>query len=237
MQAHAPLAVEVKHVSKAYGELHLLRNVSFEIRIGELIAVVGPSGAGKSTLLHVLGGLQPANSGEIRLGGHLLSGLSGNALADFRNRKLGFVFQQALLLPEFTAEENLLIPALIAGFNHETAVARAHELAEILGVTERLKHKPSTLSGGEQQRFAVARALMNRPDLILADEPSGNLDQNQAHDLHQLFGELRSKFQQTLLVVTHNPGLAAKADRVFRLQGGTLSEISSSDLQHEPPNP
>ncbi len=235
MLADAPLAVEVKHVSKAYGDLHLLCNVSFELRIGELVAVVGPSGAGKSTLLHVLGGLQPANSGEIRLGGQLLSGLRGNALADFRNRKLGFVFQQAMLLPEFTAEENLMIPALIAGYNNKTAKARSHELAEILGVAERLSHKPSALSGGEQQRFAVARALMNRPDLILADEPSGNLDQSQANDLHHLFGELRSKFHQTLLVVTHNPSLAVEADRVFRLERGTLSEISSSDLHHDTP--
>jgi len=237
MQAGAPLAVEVKQLSKSYGDLLLLRDVSFDLRIGELVAVVGPSGAGKSTLLHVLGGLQPANSGEIWLGGQLLSGLQGNALADFRNRKLGFVFQQAMLLPEFTAEENLMIPALIAGNTPETAKTRAHELAEILGIAGRMNHKPSTLSGGEQQRFAVARALMNRPDLILADEPSGNLDQNQADDLHHLFGELRSKYHQTLLVVTHNPGLASEADRVLRLEHGTLTEITPSALPHALPTP
>jgi lipoprotein-releasing system ATP-binding protein len=237
MQAGAPLAVEVKQLFKSYGDLHLLRDLSLELGVGELVAVVGPSGAGKSTLLHVLGGLQPADSGEIRLGRQLLSGLKGNALADFRNRKLGFVFQQAMLLPEFTAEENLWIPSLIAGNSPEVAKARAGELAEILGVAGRMNHKPSTLSGGEQQRFAVARALMNRPDLILADEPSGNLDQSQAEDLHHLFGELRSKFQQTLLVVTHNPGLAAEADRVLRLERGTLTEITPSSLPHAHPTP
>jgi lipoprotein-releasing system ATP-binding protein len=237
MQAGVPLAVEVKQLFKSYGDLHLFRDLSLELGVGELVAVVGPSGAGKSTLLHVLGGLQPADSGEIRLGRQLLSGLKGNALADFRNRKLGFVFQQALLLPEFTAEENLWIPSLIAGNSPKVAKARAGELAEILGVAGRMNHKPSTLSGGEQQRFAVARALMNRPDLILADEPSGNLDQSQAEDLHHLFGELRSKFQQTLLVVTHNPGLAAEADRVLRLERGTLTEITPSSLPHAHPTP
>lgn len=237
MQTDSPLAVEVNHLSKSYGNLHLLRDISFDLKVGELVAVVGPSGAGKSTLLHVLGGLQPADSGEIRLGGRVLSGLRGNALADFRNLKLGFVFQQAKLLPEFTAEENLMIPALIAGNTTEKARARAHELAEILGVAGRMHHKPSTLSGGEQQRFAVARALMNRPELILADEPSGNLDQNQADDLHHLFGELRSKFEQTVLVVTHNPRLASEADRILRLEGGTLTEITPSALSHDPSNP
>jgi lipoprotein-releasing system ATP-binding protein len=217
--------VRVSQLSKSFGNLALLRSVSFEIQRGELVAVVGPSGAGKSTLLHVLGGLQPSDSGTIEWDGQRIHTLSGNRLADFRNQRLGFVFQQSLLLPEFTAEENLLIPALIAGTDSKVARARALELAEQLGVAQRLTHRPSELSGGEQQRFAVARALMNRPDLIMADEPSGNLDQNQAEDLHRLFRELKELNGQTFLVVTHSLSLAKQADRVLQLRDGHLTEV------------
>ena len=217
--------VRVRQLCKSFGNLALLRSVSFEIQRGELVAVVGPSGAGKSTLLHVLGGLQPADSGQIEWDGVLIHTLSGNRLADFRNRRLGFVFQQALLLPEFTAEENLLMPALIAGMDSKTAKARTLELAQQLGVAERLSHRPSELSGGEQQRFAVARALMNRPDLIMADEPSGNLDQQQAEELHGLFRELRDRNGQTFLVVTHSLPLARQADRVLQLRDGHITEV------------
>jgi lipoprotein-releasing system ATP-binding protein len=217
--------VRVSQLSKSFGNLALLRSVSFEIQRGELVAVVGPSGAGKSTLLHVLGGLQPSDSGTIEWDGQRIHTLSGNRLADFRNQRLGFVFQQSLLLPEFTAEENLLIPALIAGTDSKVARARALELAEQLGVAQRLTHRPSELSGGEQQRFAVARALMNRPDLIMADEPSGNLDQNQAEELHRLFRELKELNGQTFLVVTHSLSLAKQADRVLQLRDGHLTEV------------
>lgn len=217
--------VRVSQLSKSFGNLALLRSVSFEIHRGELVAVVGPSGAGKSTLLHVLGGLQPSDSGTIEWDGQRIHTLSGNRLADFRNQRLGFVFQQSLLLPEFTAEENLLIPALIAGTDSKVARARALELAEQLGVAQRLTHRPSELSGGEQQRFAVARALMNRPDLIMADEPSGNLDQNQAEELHRLFRELKELNGQTFLVVTHSLSLAKQADRVLQLRDGHLTEV------------
>jgi lipoprotein-releasing system ATP-binding protein len=221
--------VRVSQLSKSFGNLALLRSVSFEIQRGELVAVVGPSGAGKSTLLHVLGGLQPSDSGTIEWDGQRIHTLSGNRLADFRNQRLGFVFQQSLLLPEFTAEENLLIPALIAGTDSKVARARALELAEQLGVAQRLTHRPSELSGGEQQRFAVARALMNRPDLIMADEPSGNLDQNQAEDLHRLFRELKELNGQTFLVVTHSLSLAKQADRVLQLRDGHLTEVDPHD--------
>lgn len=221
--------VRVSQLSKSFGNLALLRSVSFEIQRGELVAVVGPSGAGKSTLLHVLGGLQPSDSGTIEWDGQRIHTLSGNRLADFRNQRLGFVFQQSLLLPEFTAEENLLIPALIAGTDSKVARARALELAEQLGVAQRLTHRPSELSGGEQQRFAVARALMNRPDLIMADEPSGNLDQNQAEELHRLFRELKELNGQTFLVVTHSLSLAKQADRVLQLRDGHLTEVDPHD--------
>jgi lipoprotein-releasing system ATP-binding protein len=223
-------AVEVLQLSKSYGKLQLLKSVSLELSRGELVAVVGPSGSGKSTLLHLLGGLLPADSGTIRLNGRNLGDLKGDELADFRNRNLGFVFQQSLLLPEFTAEENLMIPALIGGTETGQARAKARELAGWLGVADRLDHKPNALSGGEQQRFAVARALMNQPGLILADEPSGNLDHKQAGELHALFGELRNRFHQTLLVVTHNTEMARSADRVLELSDGTVREIHPKNL-------
>jgi lipoprotein-releasing system ATP-binding protein len=211
-------AVEVLQLSKSYGKLQLLKSVSLELSRGELVAVVGPSGSGKSTLLH------------LRLNGRNLGDLKGDELADFRNRNLGFVFQQSLLLPEFTAEENLMIPALIGGTETGQARAKARELAGWLGVADRLDHKPNALSGGEQQRFAVARALMNQPGLILADEPSGNLDHKQAGELHALFGELRNRFHQTLLVVTHNTEMARSADRVLELSDGTVREIHPKNL-------
>ncbi|MFD2201368.1 ABC transporter ATP-binding protein [Shivajiella indica] len=214
-----------KGIQKYYGDLHVLKGVDLEIFDNEVVSVVGASGAGKSTLLHILGTLDNADEGEVWIGNTLVSKLKGDKLADFRNSQIGFIFQFHNLLPEFTAEENILIPGLIAG-KHETELRkRAMELSRLLGFEKRLSHKPSELSGGEQQRVAVARALINNPKIVFADEPSGNLDTQNAQALHELFFKLRENFGQSFVIVTHNQELAKMADRTLTMQDGKMLSI------------
>lgn len=209
-------------INKSYGALEVLKGVSLEIKQGEIISIVGASGAGKTTLLHILGTLDRPNSGSLSINNQNISDLSDKKLAEFRNKNIGFVFQFHHLLPEFTALENVCIPAFIAGTSKSDAEKRAIELLTFLGVNERMNHKPSELSGGEQQRVAVARALINNPAVVLADEPSGNLDSATAKDLHQLFFTLREKFNQTFVIVTHNEELANMADRKLVMKDGNI---------------
>ena len=214
--------VQAKKIVKRFGNLEVLKGIDFEAYPSEVLAIVGPSGAGKTTLLQILGTLEQADEGNLNLLGTEVSRLSDKALSSFRNKNIGFVFQFHHLLPEFTALENLLIPAFIAGMNKKDALARAAELLDYLSLADRAHHKPAELSGGEQQRIAVARALMNKPSLVLADEPSGNLDSANASSLHQLFFDLRKAFGQTFIIVTHNTALAVLADRTIRLADGRV---------------
>jgi lipoprotein-releasing system ATP-binding protein len=214
--------IEVKDLHKNYGQLAVLKGVSTRIEKGEVVAIVGPSGAGKSTLLQILGTLDQPDKGQVLYNNTDVFKLNDKSLAAFRNKDIGFVFQFHHLLPEFTALENLCIPAFIAGEKREKAENRAKELADFLQVDNRLHHKPSALSGGEQQRFAVARALMLNPTVVLADEPSGNLDTAHAKELHQLFFSLRDHFGQTFIIVTHNESLAKMADRRMLMTDGKL---------------
>jgi len=214
--------IEIHNVEKSYGNLHVLKDISLTIENSKVVTIVGPSGAGKSTLLHLLGTLDRPDSGEIIIDGTRLNGLNDNQLSEFRNQHIGFVYQFHHLLPEFTAAENVALPAMISGKNRKEALVRAVELLDFLKLKERVEHKPNELSGGEQQRVAVARALMNNPEIILADEPSGNLDTNNAKKLHQLFFDLRDQFHQTFIIVTHNEELATLSDRKIVLQDGTL---------------
>ena len=211
-----------KGIHKSYGSLEVLKGVDLEISKGEIVSIVGASGAGKSTLLHLLGTLDRPDRGELFLHDQNLLQLQGDALAEFRNSRIGFVFQFHNLLPEFTALENICIPGFIQGREEKELKHRAEELAEILGIRHRLDHKPSELSGGEQQRVAVARALINNPDLVFADEPSGNLDTSNARALHELFFKLRDTFQLSFVIVTHNEELAAKADRKVVMKDGRI---------------
>lgn len=211
-----------KQITKSYGPLAVLKGVDIQVDRGELVAIAGPSGSGKSTLLHILGTLDQADSGTVRLGDTDLSALQGNRLAAFRNRHIGFVFQFHHLLPEFSALENICIPGWLAGTRKKDVESRARELMAILGITERAGNKPAQLSGGEQQRVAVARALINRPDIIFADEPTGNLDSVNARELHDLFFALRRDFNQTFLIVTHNEELARQSDRVLYMKDGKI---------------
>ena len=214
--------LSARNIHKYYGALHVLQGVDLDIHAGEIVSMVGPSGSGKSTLLHILGTLDEPAEGEIRLKNLELHSLKGKSLAAFRNRHIGFVFQFHHLLPEFTALENVCIPGWIGGTVKSSIEARARELLEILGVGHRMENKPAAMSGGEQQRVAVCRALINSPDIIFADEPTGNLDSANAKELHQLFFELRGKFKQTFLIVTHNEALAEMSDRVVRMQDGKI---------------
>lgn len=211
-----------KGIHKSYGSLEVLKGVDLEISKGEIVSIVGASGAGKSTLLHLLGTLDRPDLGELFLHDQNLLQLQGDALAKFRNSRIGFIFQFHNLLPEFTALENICIPGFIQGREEKELKHRAEELAEILGIRRRLEHKPSELSGGEQQRVAVARALINSPDLVFADEPSGNLDTSNARALHDLFFKLRDTFQLSFVIVTHNEELAAKADRKVVMKDGRI---------------
>lgn len=211
-----------KGIHKSYGSLSVLKGVSLEISTSEVISIVGSSGAGKSTLLHILGTLDRPDSGQLEMDGKNLLSMKGDQLADFRNQKIGFVFQFHNLLPEFTARENIMIPGLIRGESETTLQQRAGELAEILGMSSRLDHKPSELSGGEQQRIAVARALINRPSVVFADEPSGNLDTENAKSLHRLFFQLKDELKQTFVIVTHNEDLANLADRKVVMKDGVI---------------
>lgn len=214
--------IEIEHVNKSYGSLQVLRDVSLTIREAEVVSIVGASGAGKTTLLQLLGTLDKPDNGKICYGGQDVTMMGEGALARFRNRHIGFVFQFHNLLPEFSALENVCMPALIAGRSMKEATEEAMRLLQFLNVEHRATHKPSQLSGGEQQRFAVARALINRPSVVLADEPSGNLDTQHAAELHDLFFRLREQYQQTFVIVTHNVDLAQKSDRQIVLKDGCV---------------
>lgn len=216
--------IQAKNIHKHYGDLHVLKGVSLDIKSGEVVSIVGASGAGKTTLLHILGTLDQASkdSGEVRINNTLINSLSGKELAAFRNKNIGFIFQFHQLLPEFTALENVCIPAFIKGTSKGEAEKKAKQLLDFLGLSNRYEHKPNELSGGEQQRVAVARALVNDPLLIFADEPSGNLDSTSADNLHKLFFDLRDKFNQTFVIVTHNEEFADMADRKLVMSDGKI---------------
>jgi lipoprotein-releasing system ATP-binding protein len=214
--------IKATDITKSYGSLKVLKGISLEIARSEIVSVTGASGAGKSTLLHILSTLDRADGGSILFDGIDTGGLNDRKLAEFRNRKVGFVFQFHHLLPEFTALENVCIPAFIARVGKKEAETRAMELLSFLNLTDRASHKPSELSGGEQQRVAVARALINQPAVLMADEPSGNLDSANAKQLHRLFFDLRDKFNQTIVIVTHNEELAEMADRRLIMKDGLL---------------
>lgn len=211
-----------RNITKNYGSLQVLRSVDFDISKGEIVCIVGSSGAGKSTLLHILGTLDTPDSGTVTLEGKQIDSLKGNKLAAFRNKHIGFVFQFHHLLPEFTAVENVSIPGWIAGGKKKEVNERATSILNSLGLGDRLQNKPQQLSGGEQQRVAVARALINNPSIIMADEPTGNLDSARAKELHQLFIDLRNQFNQTFLIVTHNEELATMSDRVVHMKDGKI---------------
>ncbi|MBU1013443.1 MAG: ABC transporter ATP-binding protein [Bacteroidetes bacterium] len=209
-------------ITKSFASLQVLKGIDLEIQKGEIVSIVGASGAGKSTLLQIIGTLDRADKGSIHINNRLIQNLSDRQLSEFRNKEIGFVFQFHHLLPEFTALENICIPAFIAKTSKREAEKEAMKLMEFLGLQDRANHKPSELSGGEQQRIAVARALINRPSVILADEPSGNLDSNSAVDLHQLFFRLRDEFKQTFVLVTHNTELANMSDRILTIKDGVI---------------
>ena len=214
--------IRIENLTKKFGELEVLKGVSLTVNKGEVISIVGPSGAGKTTLLQLIGTLDKPTSGKILFNGEDTGKMSSNKLATFRNRHIGFVFQFHQLLPEFTALENIIIPALIAGRKRKEAEADAMELLGLMNLTERAGHKPSEMSGGENQRVAVARALINHPDVILADEPSGSLDSHNKEELHRLFFELRDKLGQTFIIVTHDDRLASYTDRTIRMVDGMI---------------
>jgi lipoprotein-releasing system ATP-binding protein len=211
-----------KDIHKAYGTIQVLKGVNVEIKKGEVVSIVGPSGSGKSTLLHILGTLDKPDRGEVTMNGTRIESLTSKKLAAFRNSNIGFVFQFHHLLPEFSALENVSIPAWIAGRKKKEVEEQAKELLQILGVAHRLNNKPGELSGGEQQRVAVARALINQPSIVFADEPTGNLDTANARELHELIFDLRTKFSQTFLIVTHNDDLAHLSDRVLQMKDGLI---------------
>ena len=216
------MILDAKNISKNYGSLQVLTDVSLQVQKGEVISIVGASGAGKSTLLHILGTLDKPDKGDVLIDGEKISGKKDKALASFRNAKLGFIFQFHHLLPEFTAMENVCIPAFIAGKSKAESEKCATELLTLLKLSHRISHKPAELSGGEQQRVAVARALMNNPAIVMADEPSGNLDSDNAKDLHRLFFDLRDNLGQTFIIVTHNEELAKMADRMIVMKDGMI---------------
>ena len=226
------MMIEINNITKSFGALQVLKGIDLQIGKGEVVSIVGPSGAGKTTLLQIIGTLDKPDTGTVCIDGVNVTSLSQKQLSDFRNARLGFVFQFHQLLPEFTAIENIMIPAYIAGKSRKEARMRAEELLQFMGLNERASHKPNELSGGEKQRIAVARALMNNPSVILADEPSGSLDTKNKEELHQLFFDLRDQFGQTFVIVTHDESLAAITDRTIHLRDG-LIETSEVCLNSE----
>jgi lipoprotein ABC transporter, ATP-binding protein len=222
--------IDIKGITKSFGNLQVLKGIDLHINKGEVVSIVGPSGAGKTTLLQIIGTLDRPDEGTVVIDGMEISQLSKKRLADFRNQHIGFVFQFHQLLPEFTALENIMIPAFIAGKSRNEAKKRAEELLAFMDLSDRAGHKPNELSGGEKQRIAVARALINNPAVILADEPSGSLDSKNKADLHRLFFELRDKFGQTFVIVTHDESLASITDRTIHMRDGLLTDTSISDV-------
>ena len=221
--------ITIKDIKKSFGSLEVLKGIDLHIEKGEVVSIVGPSGAGKTTLLQIIGTLDKPDCGSVIIDNVDVTTLSQKKLADFRNQHIGFVFQFHQLLPEFTALENIMIPAYIAGAGKKAAKQRAEELLQFMGLSDRAKHKPNELSGGEKQRVAVARALVNNPAVILADEPSGSLDSKNKEELHQLFFDLRDKFGQTFVIVTHDEQLASITDRTIHMRDGLLENLESLD--------
>ena len=229
--------IDIKGITKSFGSLQVLKGIDLHIEKGEVVSIVGPSGAGKTTLLQIIGTLDKPDGGEITIDGTDVRKLSSKRLSEFRNKRIGFVFQFHQLLPEFTAVENVMLPALIAGASKGEAKKRAMELLDFMGLSERAGHKPAELSGGENQRVAVARALVNKPAVILADEPSGSLDSKNKAELHQLFFDLRDKTGQTFVIVTHDENLASITDRTIKMKDGMLETENSTKEPKQPEQP
>jgi len=227
--------IKVEKIYKSFGNLHVLKGVDLEVNKGEIVSIVGPSGAGKTTLLMIMGTLEKADSGKVYFNDDDLSRLTEKELSDFRNKNIGFVFQFHQLLPEFTALENVMIPALIGNQKRSEAEKKAQELLHMMGLTGRMDHKPAALSGGEKQRVAVARALINDPLVVLADEPSGSLDTQNKAELHRLFFELRDRLNQTFVIVTHDEQLASLTDRTIHLQDGKIFQPEHSFAKNDRP--
>ena len=225
--------IDIQGITKSFGSLQVLKGIDLHIGRGEVVSIVGPSGAGKTTLLQIVGTLDKPDSGEVVIDGGKVGGLNKKKLADFRNRHIGFVFQFHQLLPEFTALENIMIPAFIGGASRKTAEQRARELLRFMNLEDRASHKPSELSGGEKQRVAVARALVNNPAVVLADEPSGSLDSKNKEELHRLFFDLRDKFGQTFVIVTHDEQLAKITDRTIAMKDGMLVNEETTDNEKQ----
>lgn len=215
--------IRLRNITKSFDTIQVLKGIDLDVQKGEIVSIVGPSGAGKTTLLQIMGTLEKADGGSVQIDGQIISDLSPRKLADFRNKNIGFVFQFHQLLPEFNALENVMIPALIAGTSQKEANKRAMELLRFMGLEDRATHKPNELSGGEKQRVAVARALMNRPAVVMADEPSGSLDSQNKEELHQLFFELRKAYGQTFVIVTHDESLASMTDRTIHIIDGQIA--------------
>ena len=225
--------IDIKGITKSFGSLQVLKGIDLHINKGEVVSIVGPSGAGKTTLLQIMGTLDSPDSGEIVVDGVDVRSLSTKKLSDFRNRHIGFVFQFHQLLPEFTALENVMIPAFIGGKSQAEAKKRAMELLEFMGLAERASHKPAELSGGEKQRVSVARALVNNPAVVFADEPSGSLDSKNKAELHQLFFDLRDRFGQTFVIVTHDEHLASITDRTIHIEDGQIKDAEESEVKND----
>lgn len=225
--------IQLHGITKSFGSLQVLRGIDLQVNRSEVVAIVGPSGAGKTTLLQIMGTLDRPDEGEVIIDGENVSRLSATKIAHFRNKNIGFVFQFHQLLPEFTALENVMIPALIGGTSKKEALQRAQELLDFMGLADRAEHKPNQLSGGEKQRVAVARALVNHPAVVFADEPSGSLDTHNKEELHRLFFDLRDRMGQTFVIVTHDEALASQTDRTIHMLDGYITEPSTTQTQTE----